>query len=77
MNIDSKSNHEFVCVCVSNGPNSYFQYLRMRISMRIFYYNICECELEYYTLIFANANNVFMLENCLLIYVLIGKVIIV
>ena len=38
----------------SDGPNSYFQCSRMRMSKRIFYFNICEC--EYYTLIFANAN---------------------
>ena len=40
----------------SDGPNSYFQYLQIRMSMRIFYFNICECKCEYYTLIFANAN---------------------
>ena len=42
----------------SDGPNSYFQYSRIRISKRIFYFNICECECkcEYYALIFANAN---------------------
>ena len=69
-------NHAFGCVYItilytlysivytSDRPNSYFQYLRMRISMRIFYFNICECECkwEYYTLIFANANaNIYFL----------------
>ena len=42
-------------MCISDDPNSYFQYLRMRI----FYSNICECKCEYYTLIFANANIFF------------------
>ena len=49
-------------LATSDGPNSYFQYLRIRISMRIFYFNICEC--EYYTLIFSNANaNIFFHFN--------------
>ena len=52
-----RSHHSIVSgIENSDGPNSYFPYSRIRMSKRIFYFNICECKCEYYTLIFANAN---------------------